>query len=83
MHKITFSTATDLVFDYKGVYTVSSGTAPHNPNQARVVFRNADTSGISYEEKQRCINRADTSQDVLEKWVKENFTLGERVSMAL
>lgn len=82
MHPITFTTLTDLVFDYNGVYTVASGTAPHNPSQARVVFRNAETTRITAEEEKQCQELADVSEAALEAWVIENFSFGPRVAIA-
>ena len=41
---ITFDPNWDIVADSRGVYEVSSGCTPHNPNETRLIIRNAEYS---------------------------------------
>lgn len=42
--KITFDPNWDIIADSRGVYQVPSGCTPHNPDETRLIVRNAEYS---------------------------------------
>ncbi len=84
MPRIMFDTNNCVMFDYRGMTVLPNGTAPHHPDQVRVVFNNATVSEkISDEDDAHITTLADAGDEsALEQWINQNFTLGPRVKMA-
>ena len=74
MAAITFSPSTDVMFDYRGVTQLPSGTAPHNPSQARIVLRNCQTTIVRGFEHVECRAVAEIGEEELERFVRNNFS---------
>ncbi len=77
MKKLSFNPAYEVMFDYRGVTDLQSGTAPHNPVQARVVVRNVETTVVSKDEDAECSAAAAMGQAALNAWVLKNYKGGD------
>jgi hypothetical protein len=74
MDKLTFNPDTDMMFNWRGVLELPSGTAPNNPDEARVVLRNCATEfRASASDSEACAAAADQGQEALETWVRANY----------
>lgn len=61
---ITFSMTFEIVADFRGIYTVNSGCAPHYPGVNRLVFGNANYQyKLSDEDQQRVKVAADSGSE--------------------
>lgn len=73
MTNIEFTPLFDTVFDCRGVYTVASGTSPHNPDEARVVLRNAEPDKITVAASSEVAAAAELGQSELKQTIKKLF----------
>lgn len=84
MKTLKFHSLYEVMFDYRGVTQLPSGTAPHNPAQARVVVLNTETTSVSDAEDAECQEAAARGQAALETWVLQHFRAAdERAARSL
>lgn len=73
MRKLSFSPNFEVMFDYRGITRMMSGTSPHNPEQARVVLRNTGIGRVPAAVDASCAAAAELGQGALESWIRENY----------
>jgi hypothetical protein len=73
MRKLSFSPNFEVMFDYRGITRMISGTSPHNPEQARVVFQNASIGRVPAAIDMSYAAAADMGQATLEDSIRENY----------
>lgn len=84
MKKLTFSANWDVMFDYRGITKLPSGTAPHYPGQARIVVNTVEATHYTMVENDTCAAAADAGQKALELWVRKTYVgADERAERAL
>lgn len=84
MKKLSFSANSDVMFDYRGITELASGTAPHYPGEARIVINTVGTTHYTMVENNACAAAADTGQTALELWVRKTYVgTDERAERAL
>ena len=77
MKTLSFNPSHEVMFDYRGVTELQSGTSPHNPAQARVVVRNVETTVVSKDEDAECSAAAALGQAALNAWILKNYKGGD------
>ena len=85
MKALVHSTQFETMFDCRGITSLSSGTAPHNPAENRIVVQNSEwVKGPTNADDEACSTAAAKSLFALKKWVSENyFGADERAKKSL
>jgi hypothetical protein len=74
MNTVTFNPDFEIMFDYRGVSSLASGTSPHNPNETRLILRNCDFDSVSDEVDAKVAELADDdNEDELREYIYSAF----------
>lgn len=73
MKSLTHSPRFETMFDSIGVTSLASGTAPHNPDENRIVIQNTEVNKFTSADDEACSAASKQSLYALKKWISNNF----------